>query len=90
MVAKSNVQFEHQVHYGDSGANAHITSDKQNLTQQMPFNEGETDTVGNGTGLLIKSIGSTSLQIGKTKFCLSKSYAIHMPLLIFSPLINFV
>lgn len=66
LVAESNAQFEHQVWYVDSGANAHITSDEQNLTQQTPFNGGETVTVGNGTSLLIKSTGSTSFQIGES------------------------
>ena len=29
---ESNAQFEHQVWYVDSGANAHITSNAQNLS----------------------------------------------------------
>ena len=42
MVAKLNAQFEQQVWYADSRANAHITSYAQNLSSQVPFNGGET------------------------------------------------
>ena len=64
MVAESNAAYEHQVWYADSGTNAHMTSEAENLTHQQPFTRQDTVTVGNGSGLLIKSIGSTSLQKG--------------------------
>ena len=49
MVAKSNAAYEHQVWYADSGANAHITSEAENLTHQQPFNGQDIVTVSNGS-----------------------------------------
>jgi histone deacetylase 1/2 len=77
MVAESHTQYDHQVWYTDSGANVHITSNDQHLTQKLPYHQGETVTVGNGAGLVIKSTGSTSLQINKTNFHLSN--ILHCP-----------
>jgi hypothetical protein len=68
MVAESNTQYDHQVWHANSGANVHITSDDQHLTQKLPYHQGETVIVGNGAGLVIKSTSSTSLQINKTNF----------------------
>jgi hypothetical protein len=77
MVAESNAQSEHQVWYADSGANACITSNAQNITHLLPFNGGETITVENDTCLLIKSIEFASLQIGQSNF--QPSNILHCP-----------
>ena len=77
MVAESNAQSEHQVWYADSGANACITSNAQNITHLLPFNGGETITVENDTCLLIKSIEFASLQIDQSDF--QPSNILHCP-----------
>ncbi|RVW66115.1 hypothetical protein CK203_007505 [Vitis vinifera] len=46
MVAESNAAYEHQVWYADSGTNAHMTSEAENLTHQQPFTRQDTVTVG--------------------------------------------
>jgi hypothetical protein len=61
MVAESNTQYDHQVWHANSGANVHITSDDQHLTQKLPYHQGEIVIVGNGAGLVIKSTACTSL-----------------------------
>ncbi|KAJ0097285.1 hypothetical protein Patl1_27807 [Pistacia atlantica] len=49
MAAETNAQFDNQVWYADSGANAHITTNAENLTTQQPFEGSDMITVGNGT-----------------------------------------
>ena len=66
-----------QVWYADSGANACITSDAQNITHLLPFNGGETITVENDTCLLIKSIEFASLQIDQSNY--QPSNILHFP-----------
>jgi hypothetical protein len=73
----SNAQFEHQVWYADSGANACITSNAQNITHLLPFNGEETITVENDTCLLIKSIEFASSQIDQSDF--QPSNILHCP-----------
>jgi monoamine oxidase len=85
MVAKSNTQYDHQVWHADNRANVHITSDDQHLTQKLPYHQEETVIVGNGAGLVIKSTGSTSLQINKTNFHLQTSYTVLMHPQIYYP-----
>jgi hypothetical protein len=63
MVAQSNIyQEDEQPWFADSGANAHITSELQNLSIQQPFQGDETVAVGNGNGLQIQNTGSSTFQ----------------------------
>ena len=61
----------------DSGASHHITSDISALSQVKPFEGSEKITIGNGTGLPIKHIGSTKLQTPTHSLILNK--VLHVP-----------
>jgi hypothetical protein len=62
MVAQMNADFETKEWLADSGANAHITGDPANINEPQPFEGADTVGIGNGTGLNIKSIGSSHVQ----------------------------
>jgi hypothetical protein len=63
MVAQSNIyQEDEQPWFVDSGANAHIISELQNLSIQQPFQGDETVTISNGNGLQIQNTGSSTFQ----------------------------
>jgi hypothetical protein len=62
MAAQTNATFEDQPWFADSGANTHITNDLENLSIQQPFQFDDTVAVGNGAGLTIENIGSSTLQ----------------------------
>jgi hypothetical protein len=69
MVAQTNTQVEEQQRFADSGANAHITRDLENLTvQPQPFQGQESVAVGNGSGLGIQHTGSAILHSSKSPF----------------------
>jgi hypothetical protein len=69
MVAQTNTQLEEQQWFADSGANAHITRDLENLTiQPQPFQGQESVAVGNGAGLGIEHTGSAILHSPKFPF----------------------
>ena len=51
MVAHSNSTYEEQQWLADSGANAHITNQLDNLQIQQPFQPTKEVAVGNGSGL---------------------------------------
>jgi hypothetical protein len=57
MVAHTNVAYEEQQWLADSGANAHITNELENLQIQQPFQHTKEVAVGNGTGLAIENTG---------------------------------
>ncbi|KAB2608246.1 hypothetical protein D8674_011414 [Pyrus ussuriensis x Pyrus communis] len=61
----------------DAGASHHITSDISALSQVTPFEGSEKITIGNGTGLPIKNIGSTTLQTPTHSLVLNK--VLHVP-----------
>ncbi|KAB2594907.1 hypothetical protein D8674_030357 [Pyrus ussuriensis x Pyrus communis] len=61
----------------DSGVSHHITSDISALSQVKPFEGSEKITIGNGTGLPIKHIGSTKLQTPTHSLILNK--VLHVP-----------
>ncbi|KAJ0038238.1 hypothetical protein Pint_21992 [Pistacia integerrima] len=77
MAPETNAQFDNQVWYADSGANAHITTNAENLTTQQPFEGSDMITVGNGTGLSIKNTGHSSLYLNQTPFHLNN--VLHCP-----------
>lgn len=54
-------EFQEEPWYADSGANNHITSALENLQVQEPYKGNEEVVAGNGSGLLIKSTGSSTL-----------------------------
>jgi transposase InsO family protein len=70
MVAQNNALVDDEW-YADSGANAHLTADLENLTIQQPFIGKDTVAVGNGSGLQIQNTGSTLLHTPQSKFLLT-------------------
>jgi hypothetical protein len=60
MVAQTNATLDDQW-FADSGANAYITNELENLSVQQPFQNDDTVAVGNGAGLTIEHIGSSTL-----------------------------
>jgi hypothetical protein len=77
MAAEANNTFEQQTWYADSGANAHITANVANLTTLQPYDDLETVQVGNGSCLIIKNTGFSSLHTDHTSFQLNKVF--HCP-----------
>jgi hypothetical protein len=86
MVAQTNATIDDQPWFADSGANAHITNDLDNLSNQQPIQADDTVAVGNGAGLLIKNTGFSTLhslsnstfhlkQIMSTSHCKSLIYS---------------
>jgi hypothetical protein len=67
----SNAALEDQQWCANSGANAHITADLENLHLQTPFNGPDKVAVGNGSGLQIQNTGSSGLCAATNKFNLS-------------------
>jgi hypothetical protein len=62
MATQSNATYdEDQEWLADSGANAYITNNLENLTIQQPFEGNEMFVVGNGAGLKINNAGATLL-----------------------------
>ena len=91
IVAQSNIyQEDEQPWFTDSGANAHITSELQNLSIQQPFQGDETVAVGNGNGLQIQNTGSSTFQtpfsniVLKNIYIAPKSLPIYYQLIIFA------
>jgi transposase InsO family protein len=76
MVAQNNALVDDEW-YADSGANAHLTADLENLTIQQPFIGKDTVAVGNGSGLQIQNTGSTLLHTPQSKFLLTR--VLHCP-----------
>jgi hypothetical protein len=68
MVAQSNNVYEDPQWFADSGANAHITQDLENLNIQQPLQNNETVAVGNGAALAIANSGSTTLYYPNASF----------------------
>jgi hypothetical protein len=58
VVAQTNTAIEEQEWLADSGANAHIIDEVNNLTIQQPFANNETVAVGNGSNLTVDNSGS--------------------------------
>jgi hypothetical protein len=77
MVAQNNAEFESQDWLADSGANAHITADAENITHPQQFEGNDVVGVGNGAGLVIKNTGSSFLHSNNSKFLLRN--VLHCP-----------
>ena len=59
MVAHTNSAYEEQQWLADSGANAHITNQLDNLQIQQPFQQKKEEAACNGTGIQIENTSST-------------------------------
>jgi hypothetical protein len=77
MVAHSNSAYEEQQWLANSGANAHITNQLENLQIKQPFQQAEDVAVGNGTSLTIENTGSTLLHSPDSTFRLKN--ILHCP-----------
>jgi hypothetical protein len=77
MVSQSNSAYEEQQWLADSGANAHITKQLDNLQIKQPFQQIEEVAVGNGGGLAIENIGYTFFHSHQSNFYLK--YILHCP-----------
>ncbi|KAF9677648.1 hypothetical protein SADUNF_Sadunf08G0129400 [Salix dunnii] len=77
MAAESNNTFAQQTWYADSGANAHITANAANLQALHPYDDHDTVEVGNGSGLIIKHTGFSTLNTNQSSFQLNKVF--HCP-----------
>jgi len=61
MTAQTNPDLDEQQWFADSGANAHVTTELENLTvQPQPFQGTDSVAVGNGAGLAIEHTGSAT------------------------------
>ncbi|XP_059431594.1 uncharacterized protein LOC132165108 [Corylus avellana] len=80
MVAQTNAAINDQEWFADSGANANITNNLENLNIQQPFEANETVEVGNGSGLTINNDGSALLHTPKSHFHLNKFFTVQMHL----------
>jgi hypothetical protein len=76
MVAQNNALVDDEW-YADSGANAHLVPDLENLIIQQPFTGKDTVAVDNGSGLQIQNTGSTLLRTPQSKFLLT--HVLHCP-----------
>jgi hypothetical protein len=56
--------------YLNSGANHHVTLERENLTLQQPYHGNDSVTIGNGGGLQITSIGFSLFSTPKSIFYL--------------------
>jgi hypothetical protein len=74
--------------YLDSGANHHVTLERENLILQQPYHGNDSVTVGNGGGLQVANIGSSLFSTLKSNFYLHN--ILHCLLLICFPYKNFV
>jgi hypothetical protein len=77
MVAHTNTAYDDQPWLADSGANAHVTNELENLQIQQPFQNADTVAVGNGSDLAIKNIGSSLLHSSNSTFHLKN--ILHCP-----------
>jgi hypothetical protein len=77
IVAHTNFAYEEQQWLANSGANAHITNQLDNLQIQQPFQQAEDVAMGNGTELVIENIGSTFFQTTNSSFKLEN--VLHCP-----------
>jgi hypothetical protein len=91
MIAQSNATYdEGQEWLANSGANAHITNNLENLTIQQPFDGNEMVVVGNGASLKIDNAGATLLHnpISSSKFHLKN--VLLMIVTLYSPQLIFL
>lgn len=77
MAAQTNAISEDPEWFANSGANAHITNNLNNLTIQQPFEGIDTVEVGNGSGLNIDNAGSALIHTPKSVFHLNN--LLHCP-----------
>ncbi|KAJ0018890.1 hypothetical protein Pint_11252 [Pistacia integerrima] len=77
MAVEANNSYDQNVWYADSGANAHITSNVANLTNQASYEGVDTVQVGNGSCLVIKNTGNTTLKFTCSFFKLNN--ILHCP-----------
>jgi hypothetical protein len=76
MVAQANALHDEQW-YVDSGANAHITNDLENLSIRLPFQHEDIVAVGNRARHTIENTGSSTLYSPLSKFHLKQ--ILHCP-----------
>jgi histone deacetylase 1/2 len=77
IAAESHSSYDQNVWYADSGANAHITAHAANLTNQTSYEGADTVQVGNGSGLVIKNTGTSTLYFDHASFTLK--HILHCP-----------
>jgi len=79
MVSQSTILHEEDKWLADSGANNHIIDDLSKLTLQQPYQGTETVAVGNGNGLQIQNIGSSSFQTPNSNSIVHLNNILHCP-----------
>jgi hypothetical protein len=80
MAAQSNALYDDEQEWlADSGANAHITNNLENLTIQQPFEGNDMVAVGNGSGLKIDNAGSTLLHNSNSSSDFHLKNVLHCP-----------
>lgn len=77
MAAETNNSYDQHVWYVDSGANAHITANAANLTNQESYEGADTVQVGNGSGLVVKHTRNSTLTFDHASFKLKNVF--HCP-----------
>jgi hypothetical protein len=77
MAAQTNAIIDDSKWFADSGANAHITNNLENLIIQRPFEGNDNVKVGNKSGLTIDNAGSTLIHTPNSDFHLDK--ILHCP-----------
>lgn len=71
IAVEANNSYDQNVWYVDNGANALITSNAANLTNQASYEGDYTIQVGNSSGLVIKNTGNTTLKFDHSSFKLN-------------------
>ena len=80
MAAQSNALYDDEQEWlADSGANAHITNNLENLTIQQPFEGNDMVAIGNGSGLKIDNAGSTLLHSSNSSSDFHLKNVLHCP-----------
>lgn len=67
-MAASHTAMDDSTWYSDTGATHHVTSDFGNLTLASNYNGADSVQVGNGEGLYISHIGSSTIPVPSTTF----------------------
>jgi hypothetical protein len=79
MAAQANSGYDDQEWLADSGANAHITNNMENLYIQQPFEGNDMVEVGNGAALMINNAGSTFFSNPNSLTPFQLKYVLHYP-----------
>jgi len=65
--------------YLDNGASHHITNNLHNFTSKTAYTGNETVKLGNGSGMPISHVGTSSLYSPQSNMCLLLSNLLHVP-----------